>query len=69
MQSVTLEAVSAMKTLQHFFRGLFVPEQGAAAVEYALLIAGIAAMIAVSVGTLGSAVAGFYQMAIDCFPK
>ena len=36
-------------------------EEGASAVEYGLLIAGIAALIAVVVFTLGGAISGLFQ--------
>jgi Flp pilus assembly pilin Flp len=51
-----------MKTLKSFFRDLFVHEKGASAVEYALLISCIAAVIAVSVQLFGEAVAGLYAV-------
>ncbi len=40
---------------------------GATAVEYAVLAAGIAVAIAVTVGQLGEAVGGLYDKVVDAF--
>jgi pilus assembly protein Flp/PilA len=40
-------------------------EEGASAVEYGLLIAGIAALIATVVFVLGGAIAGLFQNMVD----
>jgi Flp pilus assembly pilin Flp len=56
-----------MKTSKRFFRELFNQEQGAAAVEYALLISCIVVAIAGSVTVFGQAVLKLF--AFDLFPK
>lgn len=45
---------------------LFKDRRGNSAVEYAVLIAGLAAFIVVSVGLLGGALGGVYQDFNDC---
>ena len=58
-----------MKTFICFFPDFFSNETGAAAVEYALLISCIAAVIAGSVGVFGASVLKLYQDAASIFPK
>lgn len=42
-------------------------DAGASAVEYALLIAGIAAVVVLAVFTLGGAVTGLFTETKDCY--
>jgi Flp pilus assembly pilin Flp len=58
-----------MKTFICFFPNFLSNETGAAAVEYALLISCIAAVIAGSVGVFGHSLLTLYEGAINKFPK
>lgn len=54
-------------TLKVLRRGLAADEQGATAIEYALVAAGVGAAVAVSVYHLGSATAGLYSQLSSLF--
>jgi pilus assembly protein Flp/PilA len=54
------------KTMRNFLKGLWQDESGAAAAEYALILAIIAIGIALAASNLGVAVSGAIQDASDC---
>lgn len=58
-----------MKINQFFPLMLWTDDKGAVAVEYAILISCIAAVIATSVSLLGGAAQSLYQQAVDNFPR
>ena len=58
-----------MPNLRHFLHDFYFDDKGAAAVEYALLISGIAAVVATSIFLVGGTVQKFYQDAVAIFPK
>jgi pilus assembly protein Flp/PilA len=58
-----------MSGLLGFFEGFSRDERGAAAAEYALLLAIIAAGMAVAAGTLGSAISNAMENASNCIAE
>jgi pilus assembly protein Flp/PilA len=58
-----------MSGLLKFFEGFSRDEGGAAAAEYALLLAIIAAGMAVAAGTLGSAISNAMDNASNCISE
>ena len=55
-----------MSGLLQFFRGFSRDERGAAAAEYALLLAIVAAGMAIAAGTLGSAIVNAMDNMSNC---
>jgi pilus assembly protein Flp/PilA len=55
-----------MSGLLQFFRGFSRDERGAAAAEYALLLAIVAAGMAIAAGTLGSAISNAMDNMSNC---
>lgn len=54
-----------MKPLRDLINKLISQDNGAAAVEYAILISGIAVAIAATIASFGSSVQKLYQEAVD----
>ena len=59
---------SEKETIMDLFIKFTCDEAGASAVEYSLLISFIALAIAASVSSLGGAIAGVFQSAVDRWP-
>jgi pilus assembly protein Flp/PilA len=59
----------SMSGLLGFFEGFSRDERGAAAAEYALLLAIIASGMAVAAGTLGSAISNAMENASNCIAE